>query len=213
MSVVETLVQFLNSQKFYPERVARLETKTDITRPKTQLEVTRGELFFAFLGVGLSGFGGVLPWARRMLVEKKEWLSEKEFAEVLSLGQIVPGPNIVNMSIIVGARFQGVPGALLAFSGLMLAPLVIVLILGALYEQFGQIELVRRAIGGVAAAAAGLVIAMAFKMATAQPRRLWAVILGAAAFVGVGLLSLPLIPVLLGLAPIGMVVAWKDRLQ
>lgn len=173
--------------------------------------ITRRELFFGFLGVGLSGFGGVLPWAHRMLVEKKGWLTEQEFTEALAMGQILPGPNIVNMSVIIGSRFHGVVGALLAFSGLMLAPFVIVLGLGVLYEQYGQIEMVRRAIGGVAAAASGLIIAMGFKMAAAQSKRFWTIALGAAAFVGIGIFRLPLVPVMLGLAPIGLFMAWKTR--
>ena len=163
-----------------------MDTDTANAIPASQKTVTRRELFLGFLGVGLSGFGGVLPWARRMLVEQKGWLTEKEFTEVLSLGQVIPGPNIVNLSVMVGARFQGVPGALLAFGGLMLAPMVIVLSLGAMYDLYGQIELVRRAIGGVAAAAAGLVIGTGIKMAIAQPRGFWPVFMAAAAFVCVG---------------------------
>ena len=175
----------------------------------TDKVVTRRELFLGFLGVGLSGFGGVLPWARRMLVEQRGWLTEKEFTETLGLGQLLPGPNIVNMSVMIGARYQGVPGALCAVAGLMLAPLVIVLSLGALYEQFGQIEVVRRAIAGVAAVAAGLVIAMAIRMALAQPRGFWPVATGMAAFIALGLLRWPLIPVLLALAVIGLLAAWR----
>ncbi|MES2356109.1 MAG: chromate transporter [Pseudomonadota bacterium] len=184
------------------------ETDPSFSQPY-QGEITRREIFYAFLMIGLSGFGGVLPWAHRKLVEQKRWLSEKEFTELLSLGQIVPGPNIVNLSIMVGARFQGVQGAVLAFFGLMLAPLIIVLSLGALYEQYGQIELVRRAVSGVAAVAAGLVIATAFKLAVAQPRRFWPMFIGVLAFVSVGLLRLPLVLVLLSLAPVGLVAAWK----
>lgn len=171
--------------------------------------ITRRELFLGFLGVGLSGFGGVLPWARSMLVERRGWLTEKEFTETLGLGQVLPGPNIVNMSVMIGARYQGVSGALCAIAGLMLAPLVIVLSLGALYEQFGQIELVRRAIAGVAAVAAGLVIAMAIRMALAQPRGIWPVVTGLTAFICIGLLRWPLIPVLFALAATGLFAAWK----
>src|SRR5665647_1519263 len=90
--------------------------------------VTTRELFVGFLQVGLSGFGGVLPFARRMLVDKRRWLTELEFNEVLSLSQFLPGPNIVNVSIIVGRRFQGPIGALAATLGLMLMPLILSLI-------------------------------------------------------------------------------------
>lgn len=173
--------------------------------------ITRRELFFAFLTMGLSGFGGVLPWAHRVLVEQEKWLSENEFAELLSLGQTVPGPNIVNLSIMVGSRFHGLSGALLAFFGLMFAPFVIVLILGVLYEHYGEIELVRRAIGGIAAVGAGLVIATGVKMATAQPRRLIPLLLGATAFILVGVLRSSLVATLLFLAPLGIAFAWKGK--
>ena len=79
--------------------------------------ITPAALFLCFLEMGLSGFGGVLPWARRGLVEKRGWLTEQEFAEVLSLGQFLPGPNIGNMSIIIGSRFAGWRGAVAAFCG------------------------------------------------------------------------------------------------
>src|SRR3954462_1042420 len=97
--------------------------------------VSAGSLFVGFLKVGLSGFGGVLPFARRMLVEERRWLSEEEFTGVLSLSQVLPGPNIVNVSVIVGRKFQGWIGSILATVGLMLMPLVIVLSLAALYAQ------------------------------------------------------------------------------
>jgi len=174
--------------------------------------ITRRALFGAFLAIGLSGFGGVLPWAHRALVEQKKWLSENEFAELLSLGQTVPGPNIVNMSIMIGARFHGVAGALLAFLGLMSAPFAIVLALGVLYERYGDIMLVRRAIGGVVAVAAGLVIAMAVKMAAAQPRKPGPLVICIAAFTMVGILRLPLIVTLAVLAPIGIAFAWKSKI-
>src|SRR5438552_10156123 len=95
--------------------------------------VSTSELFVGFLKIGLSGFGGVLPFARRMLVEQQHWLSELEFLDVLSLSQFLPGPNIVNVSIIIGRRFRGVTGAIAASAGLLLMPLVIVLALAPLY--------------------------------------------------------------------------------
>src|SRR5579863_2491216 len=97
-----------------------------------------GALFMAFLGVGLSGFGGVLPFARRMLVEKRAWLSGEAFNETLALCQTLPGPNIVNVSVVVGARFAGPAGALAAVTGLMAAPVAIVLVLASLYGRYGE---------------------------------------------------------------------------
>src|SRR5690348_941252 len=95
-------------------------------------QVTPAALFFCFLEMGLSGFGGVLPWARRGLVEKRRWLTEQDFAEVLSLAQFLPGPNVANIAIYVGNRFAGWRGSLAAFCGLMLAPSVIAVSMGAL---------------------------------------------------------------------------------
>src|SRR5512143_3135201 len=95
--------------------------------PNRQAGVSTAALFFGFLRVGVSGFGGVLPFARRMLVERERWLTEQEFTEVLSLGQFLPGPNIVNVSVIVGRRFHGPLGALVATIALMAPPLAIVL--------------------------------------------------------------------------------------
>src|SRR5260370_9878606 len=103
---------------------------------------TKRGLFLGFLMIGLQGFGGVLPFAHRMLVEQRRWLSEREFIEVLSLSQFLPGPNIVNVSIIVGSRFRGASGSLAAVLGLMLMPFLIVLALAALYAQFATIEAV-----------------------------------------------------------------------
>src|SRR5262245_13392736 len=104
--------------------------------------ITRRALFLGFLEIGLSGFGGVLPWARRVLVERRGWLTAQEFTETLSLGHILPGPNIVNVSIAIGKRFHGPIGSMLAFSGLMLVPLLIVLLLGWLYTQYGEMQAV-----------------------------------------------------------------------
>jgi chromate transporter len=92
------------------------------------------ELFFGFLTVAMSGFGGVLPWARRVFVEQRRWLSEREFAEALALCQFLPGPNIVNMGVIVGSRFHGAAGAVVSVAGLVGAPLLIMMACGALYS-------------------------------------------------------------------------------
>jgi len=172
------------------------------------------ELFTGFLAISLSGFGGVLPWARRMLVERRGWLSEREFAETLAFCQFLPGANIVNMAIIVGSRFHGAAGALTAFAGLVGVPLLIMLACGALYLHFGEFEMLRGALAGLAAAAAGLVVAMAIKMALplVQERRVSAILFALAAFAAVGLLRLPLYWVVLVLAPLSMVWCyWRPR--
>ncbi|HVJ51977.1 MAG TPA: chromate transporter [Aliidongia sp.] len=162
-------------------------------------------LFMGFLGIGLRGFGGVLPWARRMIVEERHWLSDAEFTELLSICQILPGPNIANVSVALGARYRGIPGAIACFSGLMTMPLVIVLTLGALYERYGQLPALDPVFHNLGAAAAGLVAATGLKMAAAHWRRPLAVLIAALAFVAVALLQWPLILVVLGLAPLSFI--------
>ena len=117
------------------------------------MRADRGELFLAFLGVGLSGFGGVLPFARRMLVDQRAWLTEEEFNETLALCQTLPGPNIINVSIVVGSRFAGASGAAVALAGLLGAPVAIVLVLATLYGRYGSVGRIPGAIIGLGAAA------------------------------------------------------------
>ena len=172
---------------------------------------SRRELFLRFLIVGMQGFGGVLPFARRMLVEQRRWVSEREFIEVLSLSQFLPGPNIVNVSIIVGSRFRGASGSVAAVLGLMLMPFLIVLALAALYAQFAAIEAVRGATNGVSAAATGLVIATAIKMAQPLKGVAWQIAMGVLTFVAIGLLRVPLLWALAMLAPLSIAIAWRIR--
>ncbi|HEY8622226.1 MAG TPA: chromate transporter [Casimicrobiaceae bacterium] len=173
---------------------------------------TKRGLFLGFLMVGLQGFGGVLPFARRMLVERHRWLSEREFTEVLSLSQFLPGPNIVNVSIIVGSRFRGPLGSIAAALGLMLMPFVIVLGLAALYARFADLAAVQGATHGVSAAATGLIIATGFKMARPLKGIPWHIVMCALAFIAIALLRLPLLWVLAVLAPISIALArWMIR--
>lgn len=169
---------------------------------------TRRALFVGFLQVGLQGFGGVLPFARRMLVEQHRWLTEREFTEVLSLSQFLPGPNIINVAIIIGNRFRGPLGSLAACVGLMLMPFLIVLALAALYSRFADVERVRGATLGVSAAATGLIVAMGLKMITPMKRVRWQIAVAGVAFVAIGLLRLPLLWTLAVMAPVSTAVAW-----
>ncbi len=175
--------------------------------------LTRGDLFVTFLMIGLSGFGGVLPFARRTLVERRRWLSADAFNDTLALCQSLPGPNIVNLSAAVGGQFGGPAGAVAAVTGLVGAPVAIVIVLGALYERFGSIGRTPAVIAALGAAAAGLVAATAMKMATPllNRRPLSAAAVIGLAFVGGGLLRIPLPWVLLVLAPGGAIASWLDR--
>jgi chromate transporter len=165
------------------------------------------DLFTGFLRVALCGFGGVLYWARRVSVEERRWLSEAEFVDAMSLCQFMPGPNTLNLAMVLGLRFCGWRGALAGFAGLMVAPFLIILTMGVFYTSFGNLPVVQ-AVRGVAAAAAGMLLAMGFKMAMVARIRNILCIVGIAAFVAVAVLRFPLVQVLLALAPAGIALAW-----
>jgi chromate transporter len=168
------------------------------------------ELFLAFATVSLSGFGGALPWARRVLVERRGWMTAQEFNEGFSLSQFLPGPNLVNFSVVFGSRFGGVAGALVAFLGLIGPPVVIISVIAALYAVYGDIPALGRMLTGVAAAAAGLLIATVAKMAAPLFRggRIVAPAVAVIAFVAIGPLHLPLQWVLLVMVPLSIAHAW-----
>ena len=153
----------------------------------------------------------MLPFARRMIVDERRWLSEFEFLDVLSLSQFLPGPNIVNVSIIIGRRFCGVIGSIAACTGLMLMPLAIVLALATLYEQVAHVEAVRSAVSGVSASASGLILATALKLARPLRQKPWQIGICVLAFVGIALLRAPLLWVLAMLCPLSIAIAWWRR--
>jgi chromate transporter len=169
------------------------------------------ELFIAFSEMALSGFGGVLPFAYRAMVERRPWLSGEEFAKLLALSQVMPGPTICNLSVMFGYRSAGLPGAAAALGGMIALPVAIVLALGIGYQHFGELPPVRRALAGMSAVAAGLIVATAVKMARTVPRRVFPISLLMLAFVGVGLMRFPLIAVIVLVAPIGVLLAWRER--
>jgi chromate transporter len=171
------------------------------------------ELFISFVGVSLSGFGGALPWARRMIVDRRKWMSADEFNEAFSLSQFLPGPNVVNFSVVFGQRFGGAPGAAVALIGLMGPPVVIVTIIGVIYAYFGNIDALGRILSGISSAAAGLIVAMVARMAAPLFRRgpWFAPVVALAGFIAVGILRWPLPLVLIALAPISISLAWMRR--
>ncbi len=185
----------------------------DPTLTVTTERPSLGELFKAFLIVSISGFGGALPWARRMIVDQRRWMTAEEFNEAFALAQFLPGPNLVNFSVVFGLRFCGPVGALVAFIGLMGPPLVIVVILGILYAQFGEIEILGRVLKGITAAAAGLLIAVACKMAIPLFLKRWnsGPVIALLAFFSVAIMQYPLPWVFVVLAPISVALAWFKR--
>ena len=145
-------------------------------RPETTLTATVSEnqsrpdlraLFLGFSAVGLSGFGGVLPFARRMLVDQRKWMSAEEFNAQLGLCQFLPGPNVINLAVVVGKRYQGLAGAIAAPLGLLAGPLIIVLLLAMLYDHFGSLPQAQSMLRGIAAVGCGLLFTMAWRMGMA----------------------------------------------
>jgi chromate transporter len=170
------------------------------------------ELFSTFNRLALQGFGGVLAIAQHELVERQRWLTRQQFVEMLALSQVLPGPNVVNLALMLGDRFFGWRGALAAMFGMLLVPLVIVLVLTATYAEFSRVEVVAGALRGMGAVAAGLVIATAFRLiGTLRNNRLGLPLAAAfsiVTFVMIALLRWPLVGVLGGLGSIAIAIAW-----
>jgi len=169
--------------------------------------VTLASLFLGFLKVSLLGFGGGLVWARRIVVEQRRWVDDQEFAEILTLCQFMPGPNIVGITTCVGSRLRGAVGAIAAVAGFILIPWTIGLSLGGLYLRFAHLAVLRNILGGLSAAAAGLMIATGIRLLMPHRNRRAALLFAALAFVGLAFTKLSLLVVLLGLAPISIAVA------
>ena len=169
--------------------------------------VSRTDLFFGFLKVGLLGFGGVAPWARHIIVNERRWLSERDYAALLGVGQALPGANTVNAAVMIGDKFQGVIGAMLCVCGLMALPLVILIGVATLYASFAERPLVEAAMTGAAAAAAGLIIGMALKMLRELRLAPVALVFSVSAFAAIAILGWPFVPVLAVLIPASIVAA------
>ncbi len=163
-------------------------------------------LLFAFAKMSVAGFGGVLYWARRAIVDQHRWLSADEFNETYALCHFLPGPNIVNFSMVFGARLRGIIGGIAAFAGLLLPPMLIMTVLAALYSRFGEIDALRRILAGVSCAAVGLLIANVLRMATPLLKRrdIVGLPLLAVVFVAIGVVRLPLAAVLLAAIPLSI---------
>ena len=149
-------------------------------------------IFTGFFMIGVRGFGGVLPWARRTIVEERQWLTSAEFTEVLGLCQFLPGGNIMNVAIAVGSRFRGAAGSAAAILGLMVAPVAIVIGLGAIYDQFAEQPVVRRAFSALAAAASAFVLTAALKIAAPLRTRYLAAAITILTFIATAVFRIPL---------------------
>ncbi len=181
---------------------------------ETARPVSLRELFLAFNWLALQGFGGVLAVAQRVLCEERRWLTREQFVELLAIGQVLPGPNVCNLAVLVGDRFFGWRGAVAALGGIVAAPLLIVLAMTALYVQFADVPAVMGALKGMAAVAAGLIAGTALRLLSSLrssplgPRA--CALLGALTLAAVALLRLPLLWVLGSIGTLAVAWAWRS---
>jgi chromate transporter len=171
------------------------------------------ELFWVFARISIAGFGGVLIWTRRAIVDEHRWMTAEEFNETFALCHFLPGPNVVNLTVVFGSRFRGIAGGLAAFVGLLGPPVVIVTILAALYSRFGDVEALRRILAGISCAAVGLLLSVICRMMLPliKKRDVVALSLLAAVFVAVGVARLPLPIVILVATPLSIAVTFAIR--
>jgi chromate transporter len=170
---------------------------------------TLTQLFVGFFWLGMTAFGGALPIARHMVVEKHRWISGEEFTTLLGLCQFLPGGNIINLSVALGMRFRGVPGALAGMLGLVFMPTVIIVMLGMVYDRYQNNPYVHHLFAGLAAAAAGLLISMAIKIGAPLLKNCWGMVVAILCFIAIAVLRLPLLPTMLILTPISILITWR----
>lgn len=171
---------------------------------------SKTDLFWSFTWLALQGFGGVLAVVQRELVEKKQWLTREQFVEDWAVAQVMPGPNVVNLSLMIGGRYFGVSGALVALAGMLAAPLMVVLLLAFFYGQVADTAWARGALQGMGTVSAGLIAATGIKLISALKQNVMGmtvcIALAALTFIAVAWLRLPLVWVLVGIGSSGF--AW-----
>lgn len=170
---------------------------------------TLPQLFRVFFVVGATGFGGVIVWLRRALVEEHGWLTADEFNEALSVGQFLPGPNIFNIIVVLGRHFHGLRGIVVMTFAIMALPMLFAMALGALYLRFGQLPAVKDTMRGVAPVAAGLVLTLAVKTASSRHLRNELAIVAVLTFVAVAIFRFSLPVVMLTMGPVALLVAMR----
>ena len=197
------------NEAMLPDSSSAAATAPDLSKSPPGLMT----LFVAFAKMSLAGFGGVLVWARRGIVDQHKWMTADEFNETFALCHFLPGPNIVNLTFVFGSRLRGIPGAIAAFAGLVGPPALIMVVMGMLYHRYGEIEALRRILSGVACAAIGLMLAVVFRMMTPLLKRrdVIALLVMVAVFIAIGVLRLPLPLVLLAAIPISILITYATR--
>ena len=186
-----------------------MTTPVPASPSSTLRSVSRKTLFAGFLKMGLLGFGGVLPWARRIIVDEQRWLDDREFAELIGICQMLPGPNVVNLSVIIGSRSHGPVGSLIALTGILFVPVGLMLLIATFYASVAHEPVARNAIAGASAAAAGLILGTALRLLIQTRPPLRGLLTGAAAFIAVGVLQWPLLWVIVLLIVAGIAAEWR----
>ena len=190
-----------------PRRPGKSAPGAAARAPEAETPVSLAALFVAFLTVSMCGFGGGIVWARLIAVDKRRWLRAEEFADIVSLCQFMPGPNIVGIAVCVGAKMRGAIGTIAAVAGFLVIPWGIGLSLGVLYLKYAHLAVLRNILGGVAATAAGLLIATGLRLLSAHRRRPGAMVFVALAFALMVFGKLPLLVILFSLVPLSIAVA------
>lgn len=168
------------------------------------------EIFWVFSKIGILSFGGVLSaWIHREISVKRHWMTETDVLSGLAMSQIMPGINVVNLSLFVGQRLRGVAGALVAILGILLAPTFLVILISLVYDRFSDNPWLPDILNGVAAAAIGMMINMGVKATQRAARSIPLLLVVAGIFVGVGVMRWPMVLVVLGLGPISIWLAWR----
>lgn len=182
-----------------------------ITQTTSVAKPTLWQLYQACFMLGVTGFGGVLPLMHRALVEKKRWLSEQRFAELLGLCQFLPGGNAVNLCVATGVEFQGLKGGAVALAGLLTAPLLVILCLGNIWILWHDNPVVASVFAGISAAAAGLIIATGLKLILTMPRAVTAWVIMGGIILAIAVIRLPLLPVLLVAVPLSIALSYRKQ--
>lgn len=175
--------------------------------PQVPARVPLTALAAAFLAVSLFGFGGGIVWARRIAVERRGWLDEHEFLDIVSLTQFLPGPNIIGIAVCIGTKLRGGAGALAALAGFLVIPWSAGLAIGIVCLEYAHTPLLRNILGGISAAAAGLIVGTGVRLLSPHRHRPAAVIFAALALAMLALAKLPLIAILVILVPASIAVA------
>jgi chromate transporter len=181
--------------------------QTEATRPR----IAKLSLFLAFSRITLSSFGGALYWTRRELVDRLGWVSDREFVELLTIGQLLPGPNVLNLTVMVGNRLGGLTGAAVSIAGYLGWPILVVVGMGVFYQYYGGVAQVQQALAGSSKVAAGLLLATVIKLAMVVPRQVRPWAFGVLAFGAVGIMRWPLLWVIAVLGPCAVFLSWKAK--